>query len=118
VAPQGKQLLTACLFVPFGFKNISGLSEAVLDTMERLLPQLRKHIMWIDMSTPADLDKWVGEDGAIVGVAQTVQQSGDNRPDVVTPIENLYLCGAEAGGWGVGTELAIASAMAVSKLIA
>jgi phytoene dehydrogenase-like protein len=118
VAPQGKQLLTACLFVPFGFKDIPGLTDAVLDTMERLIPQLRRHILWIDISTPADLDKWVGEDGAIVGVAQSIHQSGNNRPHVATPITNLYLCGAEAGGWGVGTELAIASAITVSKLIA
>lgn len=118
VAPEGKQLLTACMFVPFGFQNIVELREAVVDTMERLLPGMRKHTLWIDTSTPADLDKWVGEDGAIIGVAQSIRQSGKNRPEVITPIKNLYLCGAEAGGWGVGTELAIASARTVAQLIA
>jgi len=118
IAPEGKQLVTACMFVPFGFRDIAGLREAVIETMERLIPGLRKHVMWIDVSTPADLNKWVGENGAIIGVAQSTRQSGKNRPSVTTPIRNLYLCGAEAGGWGVGTELAVESARTVANLIA
>lgn len=118
VAPEGKQLLVASTFVPFNFKDIEGLKEAIIDTVQYfLIPDIRKHIMWIDVSTPSTICKFAGEEGAIVGLGQTIHQTGKNRPGNRTPIKNLYLCGAEAGGWGVGTELAVESAKALSQLI-
>lgn len=117
VAPEGKQLLTVATCVPYGFPRIESLEEILLDLAQRFLPEIKKHIMWTDVTTPADIDKFVGENGAVIGVVQTIHQSGGNRPSVTTPIKNLYLCGAEAGGWGVGVELAIESAKSVSSLI-
>ena len=117
VAPEGKQLLTVATAVPCGFPHVESLKQISLDLVQRFLPDVKKHIMWTDVTTPSDIDKFVGENGAVIGVAQTVRQSGRNRPGVTTPIKNLYLCGGEAGGWGVGTELAVESAKSLSLLI-
>ena len=38
-------------------------------------------------------------------------QAGTSRPSVKTPLPGLYIVGAEAGGAGVGTELAVNSAI-------
>ena len=117
VAPEGKQLLTVATAVPYGFPGVESLKQMLLDLVQRFLPEIKKHIMWTDVTTPADIHKFVGENGAVIGVAQTTRQSGRNRPGVITPIKNLYLCGAEAGGWGVGVELAVESAKSVAMLI-
>ena len=42
---------------------------------------------------------------------QTPGQVGADRLPVATPVAGLYLCGDGAGGRGIGTELAAASAM-------
>jgi len=117
VAPEGKQLLTLATAVPFGFQDSEGLKDALLDVAQGFIPNIRKHIMWMDVTTPSDINRFVGEDGAVIGVAQNIRQSGKNRPNITTPIRGLYLCGAEAGGWGVGAELAVESAKSVSALI-
>jgi phytoene dehydrogenase-like protein len=117
VAPPGKQLLVIATSVPFAFPDIDGLKHAMIDAAEGLIPNLRKHILWTDVTTPAIINKFAGENGAIVGIAQTTDQSGRNRPQMKTPIKNLYLCGAEAGGWGIGVELAIESSRSLAELI-
>lgn len=114
VAPEGRQLFSCMVMIPYGFKDLSGLKEAMLDTIEELIPGFRKHIMWIDETRPAEMHRFVGAEGAIIGTAQTTIQSGEKRPGGETPIKNLYLCGANAGGWGVGTELAIESAKSLA----
>ena len=117
VAPEGKQLLSLSAAVPYDFPDMDSLTQLLIDLTRRLIPGIDKHVMWTDVTTPSDLNKVVGENGAIIGVGQTVRQSGKNRPPVTCPIKNLYLCGAEAGGWGVGIELAIESAKSLSLLI-
>jgi prolycopene isomerase len=117
VAPEGKQLVTVATAVPYEFPRIESLKQMLLDLVQHFLPEINKHIMWTDVTTPSDINNFVGENGAVIGIAQTVRQSGSNRPGVTTPINNLYLCGAEAGGWGVGVELAVESAKNLSLLI-
>ena len=117
VAPEGKQLVTVATAVPYEFPRIESLKQMLLDLVQHFLPEINKHIMWTDVTTPSDINNFVGENGAVIGIAQTVRQSGSNRPSVTTPIKNLYLCGAEAGGWGVGVELAVESAKNLSLLI-
>jgi phytoene dehydrogenase-like protein len=46
-----------------------------------------------------------------VSTAQTPSQVGRDRPTVRTPLPGLYVCGDGAGGRGIGTELACASAI-------
>ncbi|MEW6552914.1 MAG: NAD(P)/FAD-dependent oxidoreductase [Actinomycetota bacterium] len=49
--------------------------------------------------------------GECIGIAQEVGQSGTNRPATSTPVQGLYLVGADAGGRGIGTEMAADSAL-------
>lgn len=46
------------------------------------------------------------ESGNIIGLGQTIDQIHERRPYVESPIKELYFSSAEAGGHGIGTELA------------
>ena len=58
-----------------------------------------------------------GEDGNIIGGGQTVDQIHERRPSQITPIKGLYLVGAEAGGHGIGAELAANSALELVDIL-
>lgn len=55
--------------------------------------------------------------GECIGIAQEVGQSGTARPSVDTPLKGLYLVGADAGGRGIGTEMAADSALRLYSLL-
>ena len=114
IAPEGKQLV--CIAGGAGSKRMTNemkkeLTEAVLNTAEKIIPGLRQHTMWVSTMTSDDLDNMFNEEGSGLGIAQMVGQVGDKRPKIKTPIDGLYIVGAEAGGTGVGIELCINSAM-------
>ena len=71
----------------------------------------------METASAEDVDKMVGEGGGIIGLAQNVDQVGKKRVTQKTPVQNLYLVGAEAGGWGIGTELAANSALELNAII-
>jgi phytoene dehydrogenase-like protein len=85
------------------------LEELAIKTADRIFPGLKEAIMWRHVTTPENLHRIVGENGAIIGLGQGVGQVGKNRLGVETSVPGLYLCGAESGGTGVGIELAINS---------
>ena len=58
-----------------------------------------------------------GETGAIIGIGQTVDQIHEKRPSQVTPLKGLYLSSSEAGGHGIGTELAATSALELFEIL-
>ena len=72
---------------------------------------MQEHALFVDRVYPADAARLMGEDGAGIGIGQDAGQAGIDRPSIKTPIEGLYIVGAEAGGEGVGTELAANSAI-------
>lgn len=109
-APQGRQLLTAGVWIPYETPDPERLQDIVVDTAEKVFPGLKDAIMWRHVTTPENLHGAVGENGAIIGLGQSVGQVGKHRLSVETAVPGLYLCGAEAGGTGVGIELAIDSA--------
>jgi len=119
MAPRENQLLTAGTIVPReNFKkNKKKWIENSLTTLERVFPGLSDNLLWYDVTTPEDIDLMYGKQGAVVGIAQTNNQSGINRPSVALPIEGLYMVGGDAGGWGIGTELAAMSAIECSNAI-
>ena len=57
------------------------------------------------------VDPGLGVGGGDGLPGQQAGQAGKDRPAIKTPIEGLYIVGAEAGGAGVGTELAANSAI-------
>lgn len=113
VAPAGKQLVMMTTAVPAGIKDeyCPAILEALIDVAESHFPGLREHAIFHESVFPADAARIMGEDGAGIGIAQQVGQAGSDRPAIKTPLEGLYIVGAEAGGAGVGTELAANSAI-------
>lgn len=113
VAPEGKQLINFATPIPLGLPQniVDDLQETMIKTVEKYIPNLREHIMWMEYTTTSELCESLGEMGAGIGIGQRVGQVGKKRPSVKTNIDGLYLVGAEAGGSGVGIELAINSAL-------
>ncbi|WP_094607524.1 zeta-carotene-forming phytoene desaturase [Sporomusa silvacetica DSM 10669] len=109
-APEGYQLITAGAIIPYETPDIERLEEIVVNTAMKILPGLKDALMWRHVTSPAGLHATVVENGAIIGLGQTADQVGKSRLGVETAVPGLYLCGAEAGGSGVGIELAINSA--------
>jgi prolycopene isomerase len=116
LAPPGCQLLTVCAVAPTTDIELrdpgSRWEEAMLTAMRRVVPGIDEAALFIDRFSVEFIEKWIGKEfGPAVSTAQTPDQVGVHRPPVYTPIRGLYLAGCNAGGRGVGTELAAASAM-------
>lgn len=55
--------------------------------------------------------------GEAYGVANAIGQSDKQRPSPKSPIRNLYYVGNDAGGFGLGTQQAVDSAVNVASMI-
>jgi prolycopene isomerase len=116
LAPPGCQLLTVCAVAPttdVALKDPGpAWEEAMLNAMRRVVPGLDEATLFVDRFSVDFIEKWIGKEfGPAVSTGQTPDQVGAKRPTVYTPLRGLYLAGCNAGGRGVGTELAAASAM-------
>ncbi|MEN6508420.1 MAG: FAD-dependent oxidoreductase [Smithella sp.] len=118
LAPPGCQNLhcvTPTLGIPRNIKERAKINEkwkrCCMNTLLDLWPQLEGHILWTDFVSDMFLETRLGKEGAGTGIGQVIGQVGKSRPSVATPVKNLYLVGGDAGGWGVGTELAANSAL-------
>jgi hypothetical protein len=58
-----------------------------------------------------------GQGGECVGVAQIVGQCGKYKPKQTTPINGLFIVGADAGGVGMGTHQSCQSGMKGAHLV-
>jgi len=58
-----------------------------------------------------------GAGGECIGIAQTIEQEGRNKPDPRTPLPGLYIVGCDAGGRGVATHQAVDSGFRVADLV-
>jgi len=89
----------------------------------KLLPQIEKHIEFVDTTTPADIIKFTGKDEAPVegtALACLPGQAGKDRVSSRIPnIEGLYISGDTAGTdvHGIGTQLAANSALNCAKIV-
>ncbi len=117
LAPEGGQLIF------FGTRCERGQDwdewkRILLEAMYKMFPGMEDHVLWAAIDSPDVVEKYAGEDGNVIGVGQTVDQVHERRPTHETPVENLFLCSAEAGGHGIGTELAASSALELAdKLV-
>jgi phytoene dehydrogenase-like protein len=116
LAPPGHQLLTVCAVAPTSDVALTdpghAWEEAMMRTMRRVVPGLEEHTLFVDRFSVDFIERWIGKDfGPAVSTGQTPDQVGALRPPVFTPVHGLYLAGCNAGGRGVGTELAAASAL-------
>ena len=122
LAPKGCQLLTICSVAPTTDIALVDPSdrwiEAMLDTLYEMVPATKRHILWYDTFTTSDMERWIGKSGApAVSTAQSPGQVGPERPSIRTPIPGLYFAGDNAGGRGIGTELAARSGEMCADII-
>lgn len=119
LAPEGKQLIFLGTAISSNWRKLDWekWGERCLESLQKVLPEITEHILWYNIDTPALVEQFAGEDGNIIGVGQTIDQIKDHRPSQITPIENLYIVGCEAGGWGIGTELAANSALELVNIL-
>ncbi|MFX1600028.1 MAG: phytoene desaturase family protein [Promethearchaeota archaeon] len=119
LAPKGKQLIIAG--TPVSQENFKKNKDKwiknSIESLKIVFPDLSENLMWYDVSTPKDIDELGGKQASAIGLAQIMNQTGNDRPSPKLPIEGLYLVGGDAGGWGIGTEMAAKSALECSKLI-
>ncbi len=123
LAPPGMQLITALSAGPTTDVELKDSPDKwldeLVDTVDELIPGLKKHIMWVDRFDTKFIANWIGKEfGPAISTAQTIDQVGKNRPLIRTPIRGLYFAGDCAGGRGVGTELAAQSGMDCSEIVA
>lgn len=110
LAPEGKQMIffgTRCE----RHQDWEKWGEICMTALEDVFPDIKKHILWTNVDSPDTVDYYAGEDGNVIGIGQTVNQIHERRPAHETPVTGLYLCSSEAGGHGIGTELAASSAL-------
>lgn len=115
VAPPGCQLIVASIY---GSRTATPedppevWERACLETMEAIIPGLRKHLLFHEFVPVAAIGRWMGKSSAAaICNGQLPGQTGEDRLPVATPVPGLWLVGDGAGGRGVGMELAATSAM-------
>ena len=125
LVPPGCQLVLAGSLAPPGLEEpeqVKAVCNEILNrienTMQDLYPSLEEHVVWkirTDTRYISEISgRWTGE---VIGVAQNRHQVGRKRPSSTTPVQGLYLVGADAGGRGVGTEMAADSALNLWRML-
>ncbi|HUX98614.1 MAG TPA: NAD(P)/FAD-dependent oxidoreductase [Candidatus Deferrimicrobium sp.] len=119
LAPEGKQLIFSGTAISSDWRNQNWKKwgERCLESLQKVIPEIEGHVMWYNIDTPELVEQYAGEYGNIIGVGQTVDQVKERRPSQISPITNLYIVGCEAGGWGIGTELAANSALELTDIL-
>ncbi len=120
LAPPEKQLLIIGTAAPPFVKNWKRWADIYYQDILSFYPELEDLAEFVDITTPADIAKYIGKEGGPVeGTALTPSQSGKNRISSELPIEGLYCVGDTAGTdtHGVGTQLAADSALKGADLI-
>jgi len=114
LAPPGRQLIffgTRCE----RHQDWGKWGEIMMDALCQVFPGIEKHVLWTAIDSPDTVERYAGEEGNVIGVGQTVDQIHERRPHHETPVKDLFLCSAEAGGHGIGTELAASSALELAE---
>jgi phytoene dehydrogenase-like protein len=112
LAPPGHQLVNFYGLAPIQSENWQDWVEYHLQYLLGLYPEVKKHLLWYDFSTLNRINQYSQRlYPDIIGIVQSVGQTGRNRPSPVTPVEGLYLVGSDVGQDNIGTELAAESAL-------
>jgi all-trans-retinol 13,14-reductase len=76
--------------------------EKFLNNLEELIPELRNHIVQVELGTPKTNQFYINStNGNVYGTNKTLNQVGPFSYKNKTEIENLYLCGASTLSHGV-----------------
>ncbi len=123
LAPEGCQNIHTVTptamgeFTKWSAEDEKKWEKSCMDTLLALWPDLEEHIVVKDFISATILDARFGKEGAGTGTAQSIDQVGKNRPAVISPIKGLYYSSGDAGGWGIGTELAGRSALELFDIL-
>lgn len=122
LAPPGHQLLTVCAVAPTTDVELKdppkAWEDAMMRTIAEVVPGLEDNVVFVDRFGVEFIERWIGKEfGPAVSTGQTPDQVGRLRPTVRAPLPGLYFAGCNAGGRGVGTELAAASALACADAV-
>jgi len=78
------------------------LTNRMLDTVERVIPNLRDHLKLCELGTPLTNDYYVAAHrGNLYGHAKFLSQIGPDAPPIETEISGLYHCGQSTAAHGV-----------------
>jgi len=116
LAPTGHQLISFCTACP-PKQDWKKWGKALLDSFYAVYPEAEGKVLWHRLDTPDFINAVGFEDGNTIGTGQTVNQVHERRPSVVSPLKGLYFSSAEAGGHGIGTELAADSAQELFAIL-
>jgi prolycopene isomerase len=125
LVPPGHQVAVTQVFAPADPKSTIATeaiarSELVLD---ECWPGWREHVLRTEPYGARNISLMTrdsvlpGHGGEAVGIAQVVGQCGRSKPDPRTPLPGLYLVGADAGGRGAGTHMAVDSGFNVAAMV-
>ena len=118
LAPPGMQLINAIGPCAINSKHLDDWIDYNLRAVEKYIPGVYEHKIFIDITVGDNIKEWTGRfESDMVGIAQSVGQVGKNRPKPETPIEGLYIVGADTGSIGIGTELSAQSGLETAELI-
>lgn len=125
LAPPGCQMVLAASLVPPGLESpeeadifCTVVNDRIENTMQDLFPDIERHVIWKMRTNTRYIAEISGrKTGEVIGLAQNRHQIGKNRPENRTPVEGLFLVGADAGGRGVGTEMAADSALTLWRML-
>jgi prolycopene isomerase len=108
LAPTNQHLIKVLVTVPYHYRENWGkanretyrqikeeVSQKILQQLEsRLIPDLRKHLLFCEAATPLTLERYTGNEwGAMYGLASTPEQIGNLRPSHQTSIRGLFQVG-------------------------
>lgn len=115
LAPAGAQLIVASIYGPVRSDPEDSPAvwrERAMRALASIIPGLEDELIFAEFTPIPAVGAWMGKSsrGAICN-GQFPGQVGRDRLPVTTPIRGVYLCGDGAGGRGIGTELAAASAV-------
>ncbi len=118
LAPPGCQLVNFYGLAPISSNNWQAWVDYHLRFLFNLYPEVEDHMMWYDLSNLNRINQASGRfNPDIIGIVQSVGQTGKKRPRPDTPVENLYLVGADVGQDNIGTELAAESALRLVEML-
>jgi prolycopene isomerase len=121
LAPEGCQLVVASIYGPVRPDPADPPEkwrERILQAFASIVPHLYDELLFVEFEPVPALGAWMGKsNNAAIVNGQLPGQVGRDRLPVTTPVDGLYLCGDGAGGRGIGTELAAASALEAARAI-
>lgn len=92
------------------------LSEMILNNLEQLIPDVRQHVVQMEIGTPKTNKRYINSTGGhVYGTHKTINQLGPGSYNHRSEINGLYLCGSSTFSHGIAG--AMNSGVNTAKLI-